>query len=93
MPSARTDLDLALVLTWLAKPLSAQQRERSRRIIARFVLAPPATAGMSAEQAEAALLSAAAALAGHGWDETDIRDLLNDDRACLDRAWRRQGRV
>lgn len=90
MAARPTDLDLARVLTLLGKPLSARERAECRSIIARYVLAP--AADMSVEQAEAALLSAAAALAGHGWGEADIRDLLTDDRACLDRAGRRRGR-
>ncbi|MFV3126099.1 hypothetical protein [Niveispirillum sp. KHB5.9] len=89
MPAARTDIDLARVLTMLAGPLSTRQRDECRRVIARYVLAPERP-GMNAEQAEAALLSAAATLAGHGWSEIDIRDALNDDRACLERAGRRR---
>lgn len=92
MPARPTDIGLARVLTLLGRPLSAREREECRRIIAGYVLRP-ADRGMAAEEAEAALLSAAAALAGHGWDETDIRDLLNDERACLDRAGRRRGRA
>lgn len=89
MPARPTDIDLARVLTLLGRPLSARERAECRSIIARHVLTPAATA-MSAEQAEAALLSAAAALAGHGWGEADIHDALNEDRACLDRAGRRR---
>lgn len=91
MPARPTDIDLARVLTLLGRPLSARDRERCRQIIAGYVLRP-AGQGMTAEEAETALLSAAAELAGRGWAEVDIQDLLNDDRACLDRAGRRQGR-
>lgn len=90
MPARPTDISLARVLTLLGNPLSARERAECRSIIARHVLSP--ASGMSAEQAEVALLSAAAELAGHGWAEMDIRDLLNDERACLERAGRRQGR-
>lgn len=92
MAARPSDIDLARVLTLLGRPLSAREREECRRIIARHVLAPSAGT-MSAERAEATLLAAAADLAGHGWSETDIRDLLTDDRACLDRAGRRQRRT
>lgn len=88
MAARPNDLDLARVLTLLGRPLSAREREECRSIIARHVLAP--ASGMTPEQAEAAMLSAAAELAGHGWGEADIRDALNDDRACLDRAGRRR---
>lgn len=91
MAARPTDLNLARVLTLLGQPLSARERAECRSIIARHVLSP--SSGMTAEQAEAALLSAAAELAGHGWGEADIRDLLTDDRACLDRAGRRRGRL
>lgn len=83
------DLDLGRALTLLRSPLSAREREECRAIIARHVRTVPA--GISVDQARAALLAAAATLAGHGWGEADIRDALDDESACLDRAGRRRG--
>jgi hypothetical protein len=92
MPARPTDLNLARVLTLLSRPLSAREREECRGIIARHVRAPAGPAAMTVDQARAALLAAAADLAGHGWGEADIRDVLDDESACLDRAGRRRDR-
>lgn len=89
MPPRPADLDLGRVLTLLRSPLSAQEREECRGIIARYVRVP---VGMSVDQARAALLAAAADLAAHGWGEAEIFDAINNDRACLDRAGRRRDR-
>jgi hypothetical protein len=92
VPPRPTDLNLARVLTLLRSPLSARQREECRAIIARHVRAPAGSAAVTVDQALAALLAAAADLAAHGWGEADIRDVLDDESACLDRAGRRRDR-
>ena len=80
-------LPLAQVLRLLDKPLSADGRERCRLAV-RQVLAGPA----GRAQAEAEFLAAAEVLAAQGATEADLRDLLSEEDAALQRSHRRTGR-
>ena len=85
--------ELAIPLAKLQRPVSSQDRDELRAIIARVVRhlkgaaapAGPAT-HPTIPDPQAAFLAAAEALARQGWDEMRIRALLDDEAACLDRS-------
>ncbi len=87
MPTA-ADLDLGVVAVKLRRPVSSQEREELRTIINAHLRGPS-----TRTLAEQAFLRAAAALAGFGYGEVDLRDLLDREDACLERANRRNGRA
>lgn len=77
---------LALILTKLrGRPTNADLAE-CRTLLVRQMGGKGEAVPMGREQAERLFLDAAAVLATHGASEMDLRDLLDDEGACLHRS-------
>lgn len=77
---------LALILTKLrSRPTQADLAE-CRNLLVRHMGGKSDAVPMGRDQAERLFLEAAAVLATHGASEPDLRDLLDDESACLHRS-------